>query len=159
MFLGGYLLAWAGIAAAAFAALARTGRLLTASPTAAKWLGVAISAVAGIYQLTPWKDWCLRRCRSPIRLQGPQPRRPRRPPSRSDVSRVLLGPDDRADRGRRDERGVMAALAVVTFAGKHWRYGKPFAQTVAVVLVAVGIVAIWFPWPLPGLHVSGMPAM
>ena len=28
--------------------------------------GVAIFTAAGIYQLTPWKDWCLRRCRSPI---------------------------------------------------------------------------------------------
>src|SRR5579863_6641344 len=66
MFLGGYLLTWAAVGAVAFAALAGTGRLLTASPTAAKWLGVAIFAAAGIYQLTPWKDWCLRRCRSPI---------------------------------------------------------------------------------------------
>jgi predicted metal-binding membrane protein len=65
-FLSGYLLAWAACGAVAFAALAGSGRLLTASPTAAKWLGVAIFAAAGIYQLTPWKDWCLRRCRSPI---------------------------------------------------------------------------------------------
>ena len=43
-----------------------TDRLLTGSPTAAKWLGVAIFITAGGYQLTPWKDWCLRRCRSPI---------------------------------------------------------------------------------------------
>src|SRR5206468_966043 len=50
----------------AFAALAGSGRLLTASPTAAKWLGVAIFTAAGVYQLTAWKDWCLRRCRSPI---------------------------------------------------------------------------------------------
>src|SRR5262252_5055137 len=66
MFLGGYLLAWAAVGAVAFAALAGTGRLVTASPAAAKWLGVAIFIAAGIYQLTPWKDWCLRRCRSPI---------------------------------------------------------------------------------------------
>jgi predicted metal-binding membrane protein len=65
-FLTGYLLAWAAVGAVAFAALAGSGRLLTASPTAAKWLGVAIFIAAGIYQLTPWKDWCLRRCRSPI---------------------------------------------------------------------------------------------
>src|SRR5260221_3667054 len=30
---------------------------------------------------------------------------PRWPSSRGDVRRLLLGPDDRADRGRRDERG------------------------------------------------------
>jgi hypothetical protein len=25
--------------------------------------------------------------------------------------------------------------------------------------VAIGVLAIWFPWLLPGLHVSAMPAM
>src|SRR6516225_1325222 len=65
MFLGGYLLAWAAIGAVAFAALAGTGRLVTASP-AAKGLGVAIVSAAGLYQLTIWKDRFLRRCRSPV---------------------------------------------------------------------------------------------
>jgi predicted metal-binding membrane protein len=64
--LAGYLLAWAAVGAIAFAALLGTGRLLATSPTAAKWLGVAIFVTAAIYQLTPWNNWCLRRCRSPI---------------------------------------------------------------------------------------------
>jgi len=63
LFLTGYLLTWAVVGVVAFAALAGSGRLLTASPVAAKWLGVAIFITASIYQLTPWKDWCLRRCR------------------------------------------------------------------------------------------------
>jgi hypothetical protein len=54
---------------------------------------------------------------------------------------------------------VMAALAVVIFAEKLWRYGKPFGQAVGVLLVAAGILAIWFPWLLPGLHTTAMPAM
>ena len=54
---------------------------------------------------------------------------------------------------------IMAALAVVIFAEKLWRYGKLFAQAVGVVLVAVGVLAIWFPWLLPGLHASVMPPM
>jgi predicted metal-binding membrane protein len=54
---------------------------------------------------------------------------------------------------------VMAALAVVIFAEKLWRYGKPFGQAVGVLLVAAGVLAIWFPWLLPGLHVSAMPTM
>jgi predicted metal-binding membrane protein len=166
MFLGGYLLIWAAVGAVAFAALAGTGRLLTASPTAAKWLGVTIFIAAGVYQLTPWKDWCLRRCRSPI-----------------GALMYYLGFKGRG----RDVRvglhhgatcagccwammvlliavgvmnvAVMAALAVVIFTEKLWRYGKPFGQTVGVVLVAAGVLAIWFPWLLPGLHVSAMPAM
>jgi predicted metal-binding membrane protein len=54
---------------------------------------------------------------------------------------------------------VMALLAVTILAEKLWRYGKPFAQAVGVVLVAIGVLAVWFPWLLPGLHNSGMPAM
>jgi predicted metal-binding membrane protein len=166
MFLGGYLLVWAAFGAVAFAALAGADRLLTASPTAAKWLGVAIFITAGIYQLTPWKDWCLRHCRSPI-----------------GALMYYLGFKGRS----RDARvglhhgatcagccwglmillvavgvmnvAVMAALAVVIFVEKLWRYGKPFARAVGVVLVAIGVLAIWFPWLLPGLHASGMPPM
>jgi predicted metal-binding membrane protein len=165
-FLAGYLLAWAAVGAVAFAALAGTGRLLTASPTAAKWLGVAIFAAAGIYQLTPWKDWCLRRCRSPI-----------------GALMYYLGFKGRS----RDLRvglhhgatcagccwglmivliavgvmnvAVMAALAVVIFAEKLWRRGRPFGRAVGVLLIATGVLAIWFPWLLPGLHAAPMPAM
>jgi predicted metal-binding membrane protein len=54
---------------------------------------------------------------------------------------------------------VMAVLAAVVFVEKLWRHGKLFGQVAGVALVMVGIVAIWYPWLLPGLHVSGMPAM
>jgi predicted metal-binding membrane protein len=166
LFLTGYLLTWAAVGVVAFAVLAGTGRLLAASPVAAKWLGVAIFVAAGVYQLTPWKDWCLRRCRSPI-----------------GALMYYLGFKGRS----RDVRvglhhgatcagccwglmilliavGVMnvagmAALTVVILVEKLWRYGKPFGRAIGVVLVAIGVLAIWFPWLLPGLHVSNMPAM
>jgi predicted metal-binding membrane protein len=163
MFLGGYLLAWAASGLVAFAALAGAGRLLTASPAAATWLGAAIFIVAGIYQLTPWKDWCLRRCRSPVGalifylgFQG------RGRDLRVGVHHgttcvgccwglmivlVAVGVMNVA---------VMAALAVAIFAEKLWRHGKPFSRAVGALLVAVGVLAMWFPWLLPGLHVSGM---
>jgi predicted metal-binding membrane protein len=165
-FLAGYLLTWAGAGVVAFAALAGAGRLLTASPVAAKWLGAAIFITAGVYQLTPWKDWCLRRCRSPI-----------------GALMYYLGFKGRS----RDVRvglhhgatcagccwglmivliavgvmnvAVMAEVAAVILVEKLWRHGKPFGQAVGVVLVAAGVLAIWFPWLLPGLHVSAMPAM
>jgi predicted metal-binding membrane protein len=165
-FLAGYLLTWAAVGMVAFAGLAGTGRLLTASPVAARWLGVTIFITAGVYQLSPWKDWCLRRCRSPI-----------------GALMYYLGFKGRS----RDVRvglhhgatcagccwglmivliavgamnvAVMAALGVVIFVEKLWRYGKPFGQAVGVALVAIGVLAIWFPWLLPGLHVSAMPPM
>jgi len=166
MFLSGYLLAWAACGAVAFAALTWTGRLFTAAPTAAKWLGVAIFITAGGYQLTPWKDWCLRRCRSPIG--------------------ALMYYAGFKGRGRDARVGLhhgitcvgccwglmivliavgvmnvaaMAALAAVIFVEKLWRYGKPFGQVTGIVLAAIGVLAIWFPLLLPGLHTSVMPAM
>ncbi len=166
LFIAGYLLAWAACGAVAFAVLTGTGRLLTASPTAAKWLGVGIFAAAGIYQLTPWKDWCLRRCRSPV-----------------GALMYYIGFKGRS----RDVRvglhhgatcvgccwglmillvavgvmnlAAMAALTVVIFVEKLWRHGKPFGQVVGIALVVTGLLAIWFPWLLPGLHTSGMPMM
>jgi predicted metal-binding membrane protein len=117
-------------------------------------------------EVTPWKDWCLRRCRSPI-----------------GALMYSLGFQGRS----RDVRvglhhgatcagccwglmivliavgvmnvAVIAALAVVILMEKFWRYGKRFGQAVGIVLVAVGVLAIWLPWLLPGLHVSAMPAM
>jgi predicted metal-binding membrane protein len=166
LFLAGYLVVWTAVGAAAFAVLTGTDRLVTASPAAAKWLGVVIFVAAGVYQVTPWKDWCLRRCRSPI-----------------GALMYYLGFKGRG----RDLRvgahhgatctgccwalmillvavGVMnvvamAALAVVVFIEKLWRHGKPFGRAVGVVLVAVGVLAIWYPWLLPGLHATGMATM
>ncbi len=54
---------------------------------------------------------------------------------------------------------VMAAVAVVILVEKLWRYGKPFSQAAGVALIAIGVLAIWFPWLLPGLHAVAMPAM
>ena len=54
---------------------------------------------------------------------------------------------------------VMAALTAVIFTEKLWRYGRPFGQAVGLVLVAAGVLALWFPWLLPGLHPSAMPVM
>jgi predicted metal-binding membrane protein len=51
---------------------------------------------------------------------------------------------------------VMAALAAVVFTEKLWRRGQPFAIAVGVALIAIGVLAIWFPWLLPGLHASRM---
>jgi predicted metal-binding membrane protein len=166
LFLSGYLLVWAACGAVAFAALSGAGRLLTASPTAAKWVGVAIFTGAGAYQLTPWKHWCLRRCRSPVgALMYYTGFKGRSRDVRVGLHHgatcagccwglmivlIAVGVMNVA---------VMAALTVVIFAEKLWRHGKPFGQAVGVLLVAIGAAAIWFPWLLPGLHVSAMPPM
>jgi predicted metal-binding membrane protein len=59
----GFLLPWAAYGVLAFLALLGTPRLVEASPDAAKWLGVGIFTVAGLYQFTPWKLRALQHCR------------------------------------------------------------------------------------------------
>jgi len=97
-FLAGYLLAWAVTGTVAFAALTGTGRLLTASPGGGEVAGggdlrrrghLPAHPLEGLVPASvPLAD---RRAGVLPRFQGPQPRRPRRLASRSDVRRVAAG--------------------------------------------------------------------
>lgn len=62
----GYLLAWTAGAVPAYALAWLAENLVSTRPAAATGLAAAIFATAGIYQLTPIKDRCLARCRSPL---------------------------------------------------------------------------------------------
>jgi predicted metal-binding membrane protein len=69
VFVGGYLLLWAltGIVAYALAWGAEiAARHFALSPRAAARIGGAVLVVAGIYQVTPWKAFCLARCGHPV---------------------------------------------------------------------------------------------
>ena len=69
IFLGGYLLAWAGfslVAVLAQWALERTGFLSMAMASTSPILGGTLLLAAGLYQVTPLKGACLRSCRSPL---------------------------------------------------------------------------------------------
>ena len=68
-FAAGYLVVWAGFSAAATAlqwALERSGLLSGMMATTATWLGAVILIGAGLWQFAPFKQACLRYCRSPI---------------------------------------------------------------------------------------------
>jgi predicted metal-binding membrane protein len=67
-FLAGYLLIWtvAGIPGFALAWLA--GEIGSAHPTAVRVVGASTFLVVAIYQVSPWKDTCLKACRSPLGL-------------------------------------------------------------------------------------------
>jgi predicted metal-binding membrane protein len=69
VFVAGYMLVWllAGIVAYAGAAAAEAAaaRLAIPDATAAR-IGGAVLVAAGIYQLTPLKDLCLAKCRTPV---------------------------------------------------------------------------------------------
>lgn len=68
-FVGGYLMSWAGFGVAAYLAAATVDALVAAVPWLAEHRAVALGALiaaAAVYQLTPLKDRCLGRCRTPI---------------------------------------------------------------------------------------------
>jgi predicted metal-binding membrane protein len=69
VFVAAYILVWtlAGIAAYAGALAAEAIAVRAAlSPATAARIGGAVVILAGIYQLTPLKDLCLSKCRTPI---------------------------------------------------------------------------------------------
>lgn len=165
-FLGGYMVAWAAFGVAVFVVLLGAQRLVEDAPTAAKWVGAAIFAAAGIYQLTPLKGACLRHCRSPIGSLFHYAS------YKGHVRDLRVGM----------HHGLycvgccwglmillvavgamnvpaMIALAGVILIEKVWRYGAPFSIAVGVVLVVAAVLAPFVPWLLPGLRPPSMPMM
>jgi predicted metal-binding membrane protein len=68
-FLAGYALVWTGFACAAFLGDTQIHRLVDSWPWLAlhSWLiGATTLALAGVFQFTPLKERCLKKCRSPF---------------------------------------------------------------------------------------------
>jgi predicted metal-binding membrane protein len=65
LFLAGYLLVWSAIGAVAYPIVQALQGWLPLGSMAALRIGAVLLVVAGVYQLTPPKQACLRRCRSP----------------------------------------------------------------------------------------------
>ena len=68
-FASGYVIVWIGFSVAAAILQARLQEQMLLSSTLATtspWFGAGLLAIAGVYQLTPLKDACLFRCRSPL---------------------------------------------------------------------------------------------
>lgn len=165
-FVAGYLIAWALYGVGAYVVLLGAGRLAETAPRTATWAGAAVLAAAGIYQLTPLKQRCLKHCRSPIGAlvhyggyQG----------STADLRvglhhglycvgccwalmaiLVVVGVMNLV---------VMALLAVVVLAEKIWRGGETVARVVGVVLLVAAVLAPFLPWLLPGLRMTPSPMM
>jgi predicted metal-binding membrane protein len=69
VFTSGYLLAWTSIGALAYAVATAGGRIwgdLLAWDRAGRWVAGGTLIVAAVYELTPLKDVCLGKCRSPL---------------------------------------------------------------------------------------------
>ena len=68
-FISGYLLAWASVGVLAFSAAALGGTFagdFLVWSRAGRWIAGTTLVVAAIYELTPLKDVCLSKCRSPL---------------------------------------------------------------------------------------------
>jgi predicted metal-binding membrane protein len=72
LFLAGYLAAWGGFSLFATLLQHLLERIALLAPmlmaSQSRWLSVAILISAGLYQLSPLKDVCLRHCRSPAQF-------------------------------------------------------------------------------------------
>lgn len=164
-FVGGYLLVWTAFGLLAYAALAFTGGLVDDHPTAGRWIGAVAFLLAGLYQLGPLKNVCLRHCRDPlshlVRYAGF--RRPARD-LRVGVHHgaycvgccaglmvvfVPLGVMNVA---------AMAGLALVIFVEKLWSRGVLLSGVVGVAFLVLAVLAPFQDWMLPGLEGS-MPSM
>jgi predicted metal-binding membrane protein len=69
LFTSGYLAAWTSVGVFAFAVATEGGRIsgdLLAWERAGRWFAGATLIVAAVYELTPLKDVCLGKCRSPL---------------------------------------------------------------------------------------------
>jgi predicted metal-binding membrane protein len=69
LFTVGYLVSWAGVGLLAFAVASAGGRAAGGVldwDRAGRWIAGATLLVAAVYELTPLKDICLGKCRSPL---------------------------------------------------------------------------------------------
>lgn len=164
-FIGGYLMVWTAFGALAYAALALTGDLVADHPTAGRWIGFTAFLLAGLYQLGPLKNVCLRHCRDPMShlVHYAGFRRPARD-LRVGVHHgaycvgccaglmvvlIPLGVMNVA---------AMAGLALVIFMEKLWSRGPLLSRIVGIAFLVLAALAPFQDWLLPGLQDS-MPSM
>src|SRR6185312_10911407 len=153
----GYLLAWAGFGVAAFGISRALGKLapmgMNMAPSRlAVWSAAIALAVAGAYQFTPLKAWCLRHCRSPLGF--------------------LLHFGNYTGRLRDVRVGAyhggycvgccwslmlvlvavgvmnmawMVALTAVVFVEKVWRSGEAFGYAAGALMIIAALLLPWLP--------------
>jgi predicted metal-binding membrane protein len=165
-FLAGYLLAWGGVGCLAYAGLLLLERALTANPDVGPWIGAAAFAAAGLQQLGPLKEVCLKHCRSPFMqlLHYTQFRGPARD-LRVGLHHgaycvgccwglmILLVPLGVMN------VAAMAALAALIFLEKLWFRGPALAKLTGVAFLVLALLAPFQPMLLPGMMSPDMTQM
>ncbi len=162
LFVSGYLLAWSAAGLLAYAGLAGLTRLLSQSPALTGYIGAGLFAMAGLYQFTPFKDGCLRHCRSPTALLAHYSAH------RGVLADLWIGTHHGlyclgccwglmvilAATGLMNV-AVMVTLSAVIFLEKTWRHGRLLARATGIALIGLAFLAWYTPGMFPGLRVSG----
>lgn len=152
-FVGGYLLVWTAIG---LIPLAGVLIFQATSPSLnQRWLAVAagvVLVVAGLYQFTPWKSYCLKGCRTPMSFilthdfGGGSPAA-----LRAGISHglyclgccwammavlVIVGLMSLV---------WMAVIALIFLLEKNWRYGATLSKMAGVAVIVLGLAVAVFP--------------
>ncbi|MER5195009.1 DUF2182 domain-containing protein [Streptomyces sp. NPDC002755] len=161
-----YLLVWAAAGLPAYGLAVGLGRVASLPAATGTAVAAAVFAISGVYQLTPLKDRCLARCRSPLGLML-------RYASYSGPSRdlrvgvhhgafclgccwslmVLL-----AAFGVMNLWAMVVLTAVIT-TEKLAPAGPLVARVVGISSIALAVAVFWFPALAPGLTGGGMAGM
>jgi predicted metal-binding membrane protein len=164
VFVAAYMLVWtmSGVAAYAGALVAEAIAARAAlSPATAARFGGAVLVVAGVYQLTPWKDRCLSQCRTPIGFIMTSWRDGAAGAVRMGLLHgayclgccwllfVVLFPLGIMN------IAAMAAITLVIFAEKALPWGRWAAHATAAALIVYGLVVLVVPHMLPSYMPSG----
>ena len=163
LFVSGYLLAWVSYGLLAFLALMATERLVGSSQGAGRWLGAGVFVFAGLYQLTPLKNTCLRHCRSPLmQLMQYSSWKGRARDLRVGLHHgaycvgccwglmvVLLA------LGFMNVAAMVGVTAVILLE-KLWRHGKLVSILVGIALLAMAALVAIDPSLLPALQPGGI---
>jgi predicted metal-binding membrane protein len=155
----GYLLVWVLAAVPAYALAWVAGELVEARPAAATALAVAIFAACGIYQLTPIKNRCLARCRSPLGFifkYGSYRGRLRDLRVGMSHGAFCLGCCWALMAllvvGGLMNLAVMVVLVAVVLAEKTWTWGPGLSRAVGVAALVLAIAVAFWPSLAPGLY-------
>jgi len=168
VFVAAYMLVWtlAGVAAYAGALAAEAVATRAAlSPAAAARIGGLVLVAAGLYQLTPLKDVCLSKCRTPVTFIMTSWRDGAAGALRMGLLHgayclgccwllfVMLFPLGIMN------IAAMAAITLLVFAEKTLPWGRPAAGAVAAALVTYGAAVVVVPQILPTYTADGGMAM
>ena len=169
LFTAGYLLAWGAVGVAAYA-LARAGGAIDGDllmwDGAGRWVAGATLLVAAAYELTPLKDVCLGKCRSPLGfLLGTWREGPRGALQMGAKHGAWCVGCCWALMASLFALGVMslawmAFVAALIALEKTLPWGRPVTYGTAAVLFVLGVVLIAAPDAVPGLTIpTHAPAM